>query len=167
MASDHTMYIGEALVGEGNEVAHIDLMIGSKTGPVGMAFANALANQSAGHTNLLAVLEPNLPTKPATVMITKYTLKHIKQVLQMFGPAQYAVAKAVADCVAEGTIPAAEADNLVIVCGVFIHGAAEDGKKILEYNYAATKSAIERAMKHEPTTAEVTAKKDTAKHPFA
>ena len=100
-------------------------------------------------------------------MITKYTMKGIKQVLQMFGPAQYAVAKAVADCLAEGTIPAAEADNLVIVCGVFIHGAAEDGKKILEYNYAATKLAIERAMKNEPAASEVIAKKDTAKHPFA
>ena len=55
------MYIGEALVGEGNEIAHIDLLIGSKNGPVGVAFANALANQSHGHSNLLAVLEPNLP----------------------------------------------------------------------------------------------------------
>ena len=62
-----SMYIGEALVGEGNEVAHIDLLIGDKTGPVGVAFANALANQSVGHSNLLAVLAPNLVVKPATV----------------------------------------------------------------------------------------------------
>ena len=53
-----TMYVGEALVGEGNEIAHIDLLIGTKDGPVGAAFANALANQSHGHTNLLAVLRP-------------------------------------------------------------------------------------------------------------
>ena len=105
MASDLTMNIGEALVGEGNEIAHIDLMIGSKTGPVGAAFASALANQSAGHTNLLAVLTPNLLVKPATVLITKVTIKGMKQAVQMFGPAQYAVAKAVADCVADGTIP--------------------------------------------------------------
>ena len=167
MASEHTMYVGEALAGDGNEIAHIDLLIGSKTGPVGAAFANALANQSAGHSNLLAVLEPNLLTKPATVLITKVTIKGMKQAVQMFGPAQYAVAKAVADCLAEGTIPAAEADNLCIVCGVFIHPGAEDNKKILEYNHAATKLAIERAMKNEPGAAEVIAKKDTAKHPFA
>jgi len=167
MASDHTMYVGEALVGEGNEIAHIDLLIGSKNGPVGTAFANALANQSAGHSNLLAVLEPNLLTKPATVLITKVTIKGMKQAVQMFGPAQYAVAKAVADCMAEGTIPAAEAENLVIVCGVFIHPAAEDNKKILDYNHAATKLAIERAMKNEPGGTEVIAKKDKAKHPFA
>ena len=106
MATDIVMNIGEALVGEGNEIAHIDLLIGKKTGPVGAAFANALANQSAGHTNLLAVLTPNLIAKPATVLITKVTIKGMKQAVQMFGPAQYAVAKAVADCVAEGTIPA-------------------------------------------------------------
>src|ERR1051326_1586061 len=102
-----SMYIGEALAGDGNEIAHIDLLIGSKDGPVGNAFANALARQSEGHSNLLAVLTPNLLAKPATVMITKVTIKGMTQTVQMFGPAQYAVAKAVADCVAAGTIPAA------------------------------------------------------------
>src|SRR3984957_13850708 len=103
--AEHTMYIGEALVGEGNEIAHIDLLIGSKTGPVGAAFASALATQSEGHSNLLAVLTPNVLAKPATVLITKVTIKGMKQAVQMFGPAQYAVAKAVADSVADGTIP--------------------------------------------------------------
>ena len=99
-----SMYIGEALVGEGDEIAHIDLMIGSKDGPVGVAFANALARQSAGHTNLLAVLTPNLAVKPSTVLVTKVTIKGMKQAVQMFGPAQAAVAKAVADSVADGVI---------------------------------------------------------------
>jgi 5,6,7,8-tetrahydromethanopterin hydro-lyase len=167
MASEITLNIGEALAGEGNEVAHIDLMIGSKTGPVGAAFAHALSTQSEGHTNLLAVLTPNLVVKPATVLITKVTIKGMKQAVQMFGPAQYAVAKAVADCVAEGTIPTAQADDLVIVCGVFIHPAADDNAKILKYNYEATKLSIERAMKNLPTPAEVVRQKDSAKHPFA
>jgi 5,6,7,8-tetrahydromethanopterin hydro-lyase len=167
MASSIYLNIGEALVGEGNEIAHIDLMIGDKTGPVGTAFANALANQSNGHTNLLAVLTPNLVAKPATVLITKVTIKGMKQAVQMFGPAQYAVAKAVADSVADGTIPASEAEDLVIVCGVFIHPAADDNAKILKYNYEATKLSIERAMKGLPTVTEITAQKDTVKHPFA
>ncbi len=167
MASEHSMYVGEALVGEGNEIAHIDLLIGDKAGPVGAAFANALANQSHGHSNLLAVLEPNLIAKPATVLITKVTIKGMKQAVQMFGPAQYAVAKAVADCLADGTIPQAEADNLVIVCGVFIHPEAEDNKKILDFNYQATKLSIQRAMKNQPAASEVISRKDTAKHPFA
>ena len=165
--ADNVMLIGEALAGEGNEIAHIDLLIGPKSGPVGTAFATALANQSEGHSNLLAVLTPNLLVKPATMLITKVTIKGMKQAVQMFGPAQYAVAKAVADCLAAGTIPAAQAEDLVIVCGVFIHPAADDNKKILDYNYEATKLAIQRAMKSQPTAAEVLAGKDTAKHPFA
>jgi 5,6,7,8-tetrahydromethanopterin hydro-lyase len=167
MATSITMAIGEALYGDGNEIAHIDLLIGSKSGPVGAAFATALANQSHGHTNLLAVLEPNLLAKPATVMITKVTIKGMKQAVQMFGPAQYAVAKAVADCVAAGTIPQDQADDLVIVCGVFIHPEADDDKKILDYNYNATKLAIENAMAGKPTPAAMLASKDKARHPFA
>ncbi|MFQ5730653.1 MAG: formaldehyde-activating enzyme [Planctomycetaceae bacterium] len=162
-----SMYIGEALVGEGNEVSHIDLMIGDKSGPVGIAFANALADQKSGHSNLLAVLEPNLAVKPATVLITKVIIKGARQAVQMFGPAQYAVAKAVADSVAEGVIPKDQCEDLVIVCGVFIHWEADDDAKIREYNYEATKLSIARAMKSEPSADEVVAKKETAKHPFA
>ncbi len=161
-----SMYIGEALAGDGNEIAHVDLMIGSKDGPVGVAFANALSRQSEGHTNLLAVLEPNLLVKPATVTITKVTIKGMKQAVQMFGPAQFAVAKAVADSVAEGIIPKDQAENLVVVCGVFIHPAAEDNKKIYDYNYAATKQSIINAMGKKPSIDEIIAKKDASSHPY-
>jgi 5,6,7,8-tetrahydromethanopterin hydro-lyase len=162
-----SMYIGESLVGEGNEVAHIDLMIGSKTGPVGTAFAQALANQSHGHTNLLAIIAPNLLCKPATVLITKVTIKGLGQAAQMFGPAQAAVGRAVADSVAEGVIPKGAAEDLVCLCGVFIHPEAKDDNKIYEYNYKATKEAIARAMKGEPKIEEILAKKDSVKHPFS
>src|SRR5438034_3142535 len=161
-----SMFIGEALVGDGNEIAHIDLMIGDKNGPVGMAFANALADQKAGHSNLLAVLTPNLICKPATVLVTKVTIKGAAQAVQMFGPAQKAVAKAVADSVAAGVIPKDQAESLVIICGVFIHWDAKDDAKIYEYNYEAAKLSIQRAMKGEPKIDEVLAKKETAKHPF-
>jgi len=162
-----SMYIGESLKGDGNEVAHIDLLIGSKDGPVGTAFANALSNQSAGHNSLLAVIAPNLICKPATVMITKVTIKGLKQAVQMFGPAQAAVGRAVADSVAAGVIPSNQADNLVIICGVFIHPEAKDDNKIFQYNYDATKEAIARAMKGEPKVDEITKTKDTLKHPFS
>jgi len=161
-----SFHVGEALVGEGNEVAHIDLLIGDKSGPVGIAFANALSSQTAGHSNLLAVLEPNLPVKPATVMITKVTIKGARQAVQMFGPAQRAVADAVADSVKSGIIPTEKADSLVIVCGVFIHWEAADDQKIYQYNYEATKLSIERALRDEPSAAEVLAKKDSSSHPF-
>ena len=74
---------------------------------------------------------------------------------------------AVADSVENGTIPVAEADNLFICVGVFIHWLAEDDKKIQDYNYQATKEAIARAVAGQPTAAEVVAQKATAAHPFA
>jgi len=160
------MHIGEALAGDGNEVAHIDLLIGSKDGPVGTAFANALARQSQGHTNLLAVLAPNLAVKPSTVMVTKVTIDGMRQVGQIFGPAQEAVARAVADSVEAGVIPKDQAEDLVIVCGVFIHPAAEDNKKIYDYNYEATKEAIANAMSGKPSADEMIAGKADAAHPF-
>ena len=161
-----SMFIGEALVGDGNEVAHIDLLIGSKDGPVGTAFANALADQKHGHSNLLAVLTPNLVCKPATVLITKVTIKGMRQAVQMFGPAQAAVAKAMADSVADGVIKKGDAENLVIVCGVFIHPEAADDRKIYEFNYEATKMAIKNAMGNKPSADEMIAGKDKAAHPF-
>lgn len=161
-----SMFIGEALVGEGNEIAHIDLLIGDKDGPVGAAFASSLASQNQGHSNLLAVLTPNLMVKPATVLVTKVTIKGAKQAVQMFGPAQWAVSKAVADAVADGVIPKDQCEKLVIICGVFIHWEAEDDAKIREYNYEATKLAIANAMKSSPSVDEVLSQKDDVKHPF-
>lgn len=160
-----SMYVGEALAGDGNEIAHIDLLIGDKEGPVGVAFANALARQSEGHSNLLAVITPNLAVKPATVMVTKVTIKGGRQAVQMFGPAQAAVAKAVADSVADGVIPKDQCEKLVIVAGVFIHWQAEDNKKIYDYNYTATKMAIKSAMTGKPTADEVVAGRNQD-HPF-
>ena len=168
MATDgHSFMVGESLVGDGNEVAHIDLIIGSKSGPAGAAFVQRLADQTAGHNGLLAVLAPNVPAKPDTVMFNKVTIKGAGQAVQMFGPAQAAVAKAVVDSVADGTIPKASANDLCVIVGVFIHWQASDNKKIYDYNYRATKESIARAMKDQPSVDSVVAQKDTAKHPFA
>ena len=163
MAAD--FFLGESLVGDGNEVAHIDLIIGSKSGHAGAAFANALANNKDGFTTLLAVVAPNLPCKPDTVLFNKVTIKGAKQAVQMFGPAQAAVARAVADSVEPGILPAD--DNLCVLVGVFIHWDASDDQKIYQYNYQATKESIARAVKGEPTAQQVTAKKSSVSHPFA
>ena len=167
MAKIDRMLVGESLVGDGNEVAHIDLLIGPRGSAAETAFANALVNNKDGFTSLLAVVAPNLLCKPATVIFNKVTIKGAKQAVQMFGPAQRGVAMAVADCVEDGTIPADEADNLFISVGVFIHWMAEDDKKIQDYNYAAVKESIKRAVAGSPTAKEVVAKKGGAAHPFA
>ena len=156
--------IGEALIGEGSELAHVDLIVGDKNGPVGMAFANALSQLSAGHTPLLAVVRPNLLTKPATVVIPKVTLKNEAQVNQMFGPVQAAVAKAVADAVEEGLFGDVNINDICILASAFLHPSAKDYNRIYRYNYGATKLAISRAFEEFPDEKTLIHEKDRAAH---
>ncbi len=161
-----TYLIGEALVGEGNEVAHVDLMIGDKDGPIGQAFANGITNLSAGHTPLLAVIRPNLPPKPHTLIVPKVTVKNLEDAGKIFGPAQAAVAKAIADSSEEGIIPTDKLDEWVVICSVFIHPQASDYRKIYQYNYGATKMALQRALRNYPSLEKIIYDKDRAKHPI-
>src|SRR3972149_3060988 len=164
--SESAYMIGEALLGEGNELAHVDLLIGDKDGPVGKAFAMGLSNLSAGHTPLLAVIRPNLPSKPHTLLVPKVTVKNMEDAGKIFGPAQAAVAKAVADSVEDGVIPEDKVDEWVIVCSVFIHPQASDYRKIYQYNYGATKLALRRALNRYPSLEKMLYDKDRAKHPI-
>ncbi|CAI8895639.1 formaldehyde-activating enzyme [Methylocaldum szegediense] len=166
MSKINKLLIGEALVGEGNEVAHIDLILGPRGSAAESAFANALVNNKDGFTALLAVVAPNLAVKPHTILFNKVTIKNGKQATQLFGPAQRGVALAVADSVEDGTIPADEAEDIFLSVGVFIHWLAEDDHKIQDYNYAATREAIKRAVKGEPSVAEVIERKRSVDHPF-
>jgi len=167
MAKITKVCVGESLVGDGNEVAHIDLIIGPRGSPAEETFCRTLTSQREGVNGLLAVVAPNLQCKPNTVMFNKVTIKGAKQAVQMFGPAQYAVAKAVMDCVKDGTIPVAEADDLFICVGVFIHWQADDDKKIQQFNYEATKEALKRAVAGEPTAHQALEQYEKASHPFA
>jgi len=166
MAVIDRVLVGESLVGDGNEIAHIDLIMGPRGSAAEVAFCNAITNNKDGFSTLLAVVSPNLACKPSTILFNKVTIKGAKQATQMFGPAQRGVAMAVTECVEDGTIPANEADDVFICVGVFIHWMAEDDKKIQDFNYEAVKESIKRAVKREPKAAEVIAKKATA-HPFA
>jgi 5,6,7,8-tetrahydromethanopterin hydro-lyase len=167
MAVINKVLVGESLVGDGNEVAHIDLIMGPRGSAAETAFCNALTNNKDGFSTLLAVIAPNLPTKPNTILFNKVTIKGQEQAVQMFGPAQRGVALAVADCVEDGTIPSNEADDVFICVGVFIHWEAKDHGKIQDFNYQATKESIQRAVRGEPKAADVVSKKKSSAHPFA
>jgi len=158
--------VGEALIGKGPEVAHIDLIIGEKEGPVGTAFASGLTQLSAGHTPLLGVIRPNLPPKPSTLIVPKVTVKNMDQAAQIFGPAQTAVAKAVADSVAEGVIPRDRAEELLVIVSVYIDPKATDYDAIYRYNYGATKLAVARAMAGFPDIDKVLYEKERSTHPI-
>ena len=160
-------FIGEALIGEAPNLAHIDLLIGSKDGPIGISFANALSTPSKGHGGLLAAIRPNLLSKPISLIVPKVTISDMADANKIFGPAQAAVAKGIADAVEEGIIPMGKLDEWLIIASVFIHPEATDYRKIYQYNYGATKLAIQRALKSYPPIEKIFYDKDRAKHPVA
>jgi bifunctional enzyme Fae/Hps len=160
-------FIGEALIGEGNDLAHVDLIIGSRNGPVGISFANALSTPSKGHGGLLAAIRPNLLSKPVSLIVPKVTVADMKDANKIFGPAQAAVAKGIADAVEEGLIPLSKVDDWVIIVSVYIHPSANNYRKIYQYNYGATKLAIQRALRGYPPIEKIFYDKDRAKHPVA
>ena len=163
---DFNLRVGEALAGQGAEVAHIDLLIGKKTGPVAEAFAKAKATPTPGHEPLLAILEPNLSVKPVTLIVPTVTIRGMRQASMVYGPAQTAVAKAVVDSVADGTIPKEAADELIIVANVFVHPTAVDRQRVYINNYKAMRHAIRKTIEGRPSMDELIENKDRSKHPF-
>ncbi len=161
-----SLKVGEALAGQDAEVAHIDLMIGSKKGPVSEAFAKAKAMPTAGHEPLLAILEPNLMVQPMTLIVPTVTITSMRQAGMVYGPAQTAVAKAVIDSVADGTIPKEAAEELAIIANVFVHPAAVDRQRVYINNYKAMRHAIRKTIEGRPTIDELIQNKDRSKHPF-
>ncbi|MDY0386492.1 MAG: bifunctional 5,6,7,8-tetrahydromethanopterin hydro-lyase/3-hexulose-6-phosphate synthase [Methanolobus sp.] len=158
------LLIGEALIGEAPELAHVDVMVGNKDGPVGQAFANGFTQLSVGHTPLLSVIRPNLPAKPSTLIVPKVTVKNMDQAEQIFGPAQAAVSKAVADALEEGAFGDMDIEDIVIVASVFIHPDSKDYNKIYRYNYGAAKLAVKRAIGGFPDVDTVLKEKDRMGH---
>ncbi|MCK5562843.1 formaldehyde-activating enzyme, partial [Candidatus Bathyarchaeota archaeon] len=163
---DFHLRVGEALAGNESAVAHIDLLIGKKDGPVGEAYAKAKAAPTPGHEPLVAILEPNLMVKPITLIVPTVTIKSMRQASMIYGPAQAAVAKAVADCLADGIIPKEAVDDLIIIANVFVHPAAVNRQRVYINNYKAMRHAVRRAMEGRPTTDEILENKNRAKHPF-
>lgn len=176
MAVIDRVLVGEALVIEDRpdlkncpdmrNVAHIDLIMGPRGSAAEDAFCRTLTDQKEGANGLLALVAPNLPAKPATVMFNKVTIKNEKQAVQMFGPAQHGVAMAVMDCVADGTIPKDEVENVFICVGVYISTRADMDERVQEWNYRATKQAIKNAVNREPKVETILAKYKVTKHPF-
>jgi 4-hydroxy-tetrahydrodipicolinate synthase len=166
LIQEFSLKVGEGLSGSGAEVAHIDLMIGRKDGPVGYAFAQAKAKPKERMEPLLAILEPNLLVKPETLLVPTVANRSMHQASLFGGPAQTGCAKAVIDCVEEGFIPKAVVDKLVIIANVFVHPSAVNRRRIQINNYKAMRHAIRRAIEGRPTIEELLRDKEYAKHPF-
>ncbi len=158
--------IGESFVGSGAEAAHVNTVLGDRSGPVGTAWATALASPSSGHSPFVAVLRPSLPVKPLTLFVSKATVTDGGHGTMTWGAAQAGVAAGVADAVADGIVPVEHADSDVLIAAVWVNPAAEDAQAVYENNRAATRAALEAGACAAPPLEDVLAARDNPSNPF-
>jgi 5,6,7,8-tetrahydromethanopterin hydro-lyase len=160
------MEIGESFVGEGADAAHVNTVLGPRSGPVGIAWATALATPSAGHTPFVAVVRPGLPAKPLTLFVNKAAIADDGHARLTWGAAQAGVASAVADAVADGVIVRDEVDELVVIAAVWVDPAARDAEAVYRNNRAATRAALEAGRGDRPALQDVLEARLAPRNPF-
>jgi 5,6,7,8-tetrahydromethanopterin hydro-lyase len=160
------MLIGESYIGEGAEAAHVNTVFGERSGPVGVAWATALASPSAGHTPFVAVVVPGLPVKPMTLFVNKAPIADDEHGILTWGAAQAGVAGGVADAVSEGILSEADADQNLIIAAVWVNPAARDAGKVYANNRTATREALRAGVAGMPQMAEVLAARHRPFNPF-
>jgi 5,6,7,8-tetrahydromethanopterin hydro-lyase len=158
--------IGESFVGAGAEAAHVNTVLGRRGGPVGVAFATALATPTVGHAPFLAVIRPGVPAKPATLFVNKAAIAGDAHARLTWGAAQAGVASGVADAVADGVIAAESVDALALIAAVWVDPAAADAEAVYRNNRAATRAALEAGRQRMPKLAEVLAARARPRNPF-
>ena len=160
------MLIGESYIGEGAEAAHVNTVFGERSGPVGVAWATALASPSAGHAPFVAVVVPGLPVKPMTLFVNKAPIAGDEHGILTWGAAQAGVAGGVADAVSEGILSEADADQNLIIAAVWVNPAARDAEKVYANNRTATREALRAGVAGMPQMVEVLAARHRPFNPF-
>jgi 5,6,7,8-tetrahydromethanopterin hydro-lyase len=158
--------IGESFNGSGGEAAHLNVVIGRRGSPVETAWASSLAAPRAGHIPFVTVLQPGLPVKPLTLFVNKAPIEGDRHGLLTWGAAQAGVASGVALAVREGLIPAADADDLLIIAAVWVNPVAEDEERVFLNNRDSTLGAIRAAVRGEPRVDTVVAAADEPRNPY-
>jgi 5,6,7,8-tetrahydromethanopterin hydro-lyase len=160
------MELGECFVGVGGEAAHLNTVLGSREGPVGQAWATALATPSAGHAPFVVVVQPGLPVVPFTLFVNKARIEGDDHARLTWGPAQAGVAAGVADAVAAGTIDEAAVGELVLIAAVWVDSNAQDADLVFANNREATAGALAMGRAGGPDVGDVVARRDAAWNPF-
>ncbi len=160
------MYIGESFIGSGPNAAHINVMVGPKTGPVGTAWAGALSSPTKGHLPFMVVLQPGVPVKPALAFINKADLRGEQHENMTWGPAQAGVAKGVQECLLEGILPREAENEWCVIAAVWVNWSAHDADEVFANNYQAAKEAVRCAVNQLPDLATVRAAASDVKNPF-
>ena len=151
------MKIGEALVagGPAGTAAEPEVVIGELDGPFGTAFANLIGDQSKGHSKVLAIMNTDIMVKPATLMVSKVTVKENRYTNILMGTVQAAIANGVLDSVRNGDIPKERANDLGVIVSVWLNPSVIeddnlDHKILFDIHRKATAQAIHKAMNNKP-----------------
>ena len=162
-APNRSVHIGESFVGEGADAAHVNTVLGPRVGPVGTAWATALATPSAGHAPFVAVLRPGLPVKPFTLFVNKAAIASDTHAHMTWGAAHAGVAAGVAEAVAQSVI-----DDLddVLIAAVWVDPAAADADAVFANNREATARALAMGKLGDPSADDVRAARDDVWNPF-
>ena len=157
------MQLGESFVGSGPDAAHVNTVLGPRDGPVGTAWATALASPSAGHAPFVAVLQPGLPVRPFTLFVNKARIESDGHARMTWGPAQAGITAGVARALADGTVTD---PDLVLIAAVWVDPAAADADAVFANNEAAAHGALAMGAAGGPAVAEVVAAAADAWNPF-
>lgn len=158
--ADWTMKVGEGFAGPPfQELAHIDLLIGLKDGPVGRAIERAMAERGEEHS--LKIIKE----RPVTLIVPTVTVRTAEQ-RRLFQRAVAGVELAIDLSVEDGFLPEAILDDVVLIVNAFVHPAASIAKRVEFNNYKAARQAIRKALEGRPTVEDLIAEKHAARHPF-
>ena len=175
MAERIVMRTGEALVERDKDYlcAEPEVVIGELDGPVGHALAHLIGDQVKGHTRVFAILNSDVQVRPATVMVSKVTVKDARYTGILMGTVQAGIAHGVLDAVRAGDLPKDKVNDLGIIYSVWLDPVVltvpegeVDHAGLFRVNREATAKAIRKAMRHEPTIDWLLANQDQVPHYF-
>ena len=158
MSERIVMRVGESLVAGGppGTAAEPEVVIGELDGPVGTAFATLLGDQVKGHSRVLAIMNTDIQVRPATLMVSKVTVKDNRYTNILMGTVQSAIANGVLDAVRNGDIPKDKVDDIGIIVSVWLNPIVSneddlDHKILFDIHRKAMTNAIHKAMNNEPS----------------
>lgn len=161
------VYIGEGFEGPGVNAAHINIVMGPRSGPAGNAFATALASPSPGHIPFMVVAQPNIPVKPVTLYVNKATVGvNDMHDNATWGASQAGIAKAITESLLDGTLPAEAEDNWAVVTANWVNPNCDNLDAVYTNNYNACRTAIRAALNGLPSRADLAKVVDKVSNPF-
>lgn len=138
------MRVGEAMAGQGGHRVHINLLLGTKTGPVGHAFATALASPRPGHIPFLVVLRPNVPVRPATLFVNKAEVREEPHGTISWGAGEAGIADGIRAAIKAGALADQDLDALVMIVSIWIDPTVTDEATVLHNTREAMRLALLR-----------------------